>query len=410
MFKHIIWDFDGTLMDTYPMMVEAFVDLLDGLGVKVPFQTVDQDIRRSVGQTMATYTQAYDLKSDAFEAYENQSYEKISQKSRLFPGAKEVCRLIEKAGGMNFIYTHRGRDVHDLLDLHDFQVFVDIVTGDQGFDRKPSPQAVDYLIKKHQLKKEEVLLVGDRILDILSGQAAGLKTVYFGQAPLEEADYHIRTLRELLPLMSLKDNLDSVRAHYDCLLENGNDPFLDPPMGVDYMNRWTGPHFIDYLDLKDDSQVLEVGLGTGRIAKRVLDRKCSHFTGLDLSFKTLERARDHLADYDHLDLVCGDILDQDWHEAFDRIYSVLTFMHIIDKGRAIEIMAKALKPGGLLLLSLDLDPSETLDMGAYQMPLFSNHPDQIKLYLSQAGLEIDIEEVLFDGQDPVALLVRGRKS
>ncbi|WP_461368596.1 class I SAM-dependent methyltransferase, partial [Candidatus Darwinibacter acetoxidans] len=43
--------------------------------------------------------------------------------------------------------------------------------------------------------------------------------------------------------------------------------------------------------------MLEIGVGTGRLARRVLDMGCRTFTGLDTSAKTLERARENLAAY-----------------------------------------------------------------------------------------------------------------
>ena len=58
--------------------------------------------------------------------------------------------------------------------------------------------------------------------------------------------------------------------HYDMLIEENNDPFRDPQPLQDYMNKWDGKQFLDAMCLSGDECVLEIGVGTGRIASKVL--------------------------------------------------------------------------------------------------------------------------------------------
>ena len=61
-----------------------------------------------------------------------------------------------------------------------------------------------------------------------------------------------------------------VIEHYDKLIDEGNDPFLDPKPLRDYMDKWDGQRFIDALSLDKTKSVLEIGVGTGRLAVRVI--------------------------------------------------------------------------------------------------------------------------------------------
>lgn len=78
----------------------------------------------------------------------------------------------------------------------------------------------------------------------------------------------------------------SVSKHYDLLIENGNDPVLDGKLLSEYMNKWDGEEFINLLDLDKNKTVLEIGCGTGRIAKKIVDL-CKIYVGIDVSQKTI---------------------------------------------------------------------------------------------------------------------------
>lgn len=63
--------------------------------------------------------------------------------------------------------------------------------------------------------------------------------------------------------------MTNVADHYDKLIDEGNDPFRDPAPLKEYMDKWDGNQFIDLLKLSPDKNVLEIGIGTGRLACRV---------------------------------------------------------------------------------------------------------------------------------------------
>ena len=58
--------------------------------------------------------------------------------------------------------------------------FTDITSNDDAYPRKPDPAAFVALIEKHQLPRAATLGVGDRDIDILAAQAAGLRAAFFG--------------------------------------------------------------------------------------------------------------------------------------------------------------------------------------------------------------------------------------
>lgn len=84
--------------------------------------------------------------------------------------------------------------------------------------------------------------------------------------------------------------MNEVAKHYDLLIENGNDPVLDSPALSQYMDKWDGQKFIKLLNVDKNKNILEIGCGTGRIAKKIIDY-CKTYVGIDVSRKTIQVAK-----------------------------------------------------------------------------------------------------------------------
>ncbi|MDL2287041.1 methyltransferase domain-containing protein [Eubacteriales bacterium OttesenSCG-928-G02] len=176
--------------------------------------------------------------------------------------------------------------------------------------------------------------------------------------------------------------------HYDALIDENNDPVYDPVPLREHMDKWDGAPFIEALQLAPEKSVLEIGVGTGRLAVRVSD-KCKSFTGIDISPKTIERAKENLQGFQNVCLIHGDFLTHIFDKEFDVIYSSLTFMHIKNKQSAIQKVASLLIPYGRFVLSISKDRKKTLDFGNRQVEVYSDTPDEITALMTEAGLEIE---------------------
>lgn len=79
-------------------------------------------------------------------------------------------------GGRNFLVSHRNHLVLEILDKAEIaSYFTEVVTSENGFARKPSPDSFLYLINKYDIKHG--LVIGDRQIDIEAGKVAGLDTL-----------------------------------------------------------------------------------------------------------------------------------------------------------------------------------------------------------------------------------------
>lgn len=179
----------------------------------------------------------------------------------------------------------------------------------------------------------------------------------------------------------------NVIEHYDNLINENNDPVHDPKPLQDYMNKWDGKEFIDEMQLDSNKSVLEIGVGTGRIAKKVAPF-CKSFCGIDVSPKTIEKAKLNLYDNSNVDLICDDFMTYDFKQNFDIIYSSLTFMHIENKQDAINKTAELLNKDGIFALSIDKNQEKIIDMGTYKVDIYPDNPNEIEKYIKNANLSI----------------------
>lgn len=173
--------------------------------------------------------------------------------------------------------------------------------------------------------------------------------------------------------------------HYDKLIDDGNDPVYDSKALREHMERWDGQAFIDELQLAADKRILEIGVGTGRLAVKTAPL-CGTYDGIDLSTKTILRAKQNLSEFHNVSLYCADFMSYAFPIQYDIIYSSLTFMHIREKQKAIDKIAGLLQNKGRFVLSIDKNHSGYIDMSSYQLKIYPDKPALICEAIQSAGL------------------------
>lgn len=201
MYGHVIWDFDGTIFDTYPSMVGALAYALAKRGHAADEPEILALFKLSAGVALTHYMEKFGYGEDFLAEYRARRRDIELEACAPYPGAAELLGEIVARGGSNYIFTHRGDTLYPMLERHGLlPLFRECVTARSGFPRKPDPAGLRYLINKYGIAAGEALMVGDRALDILSGQGAGIATCDYwdGSGPrVEEADFVARDFPEL---------------------------------------------------------------------------------------------------------------------------------------------------------------------------------------------------------------------
>ncbi len=198
-----IWDLDGTLIDSYDVIVPCLTQTFREFGAPMD----PEEIHRYAVQhsAMALMKQAagragrtYDELNTRFGELTEASLKMIP----IMPGGREILSFLAPAGAEHYVYTNRGAHSLDILDrLGVTGFFREILTSADGFPRKPAPDAVYYLADKYRLDREHTYYVGDRALDIECAVNAGIGSILY--AP--EDGYVIPTGKETFVIRSLSE-------------------------------------------------------------------------------------------------------------------------------------------------------------------------------------------------------------
>ncbi|MBM7636580.1 HAD-IA family hydrolase [Streptococcus saliviloxodontae] len=199
--RTFIWDFDGTLVESYQVIHEVLVLLYDMYGLEFDQDWVmDFIIRESVGSLLRQLALEENLDFQELLQFFNREQEARDDLINLMPYAKETLDWTKEKGIRNLIYTHKGSTTEQVLErLGVASYFEEVVTSANGFKRKPDPEAVNYLIEKYNLDKQDTYYIGDRRIDVEVAQAAGIFSINLGQADTETN----RKIEDLSEVMSI---------------------------------------------------------------------------------------------------------------------------------------------------------------------------------------------------------------
>jgi phosphoglycolate phosphatase len=215
-FKLIIFDLDGTLVDTARDITEALNHAIKphGLGpvsVEETTSLIGEGTTRLIEKALAPLGEKLGEANDeavkaVLKSFLDYYSENLAMHSRLYPNVKETLwklTVFEKA-----VLSNKREDLSRRL-LEDLGVageFTLIAGSDTTSSRKPSPEPVRYVLRATGTRPEDALMIGDSPYDIEAAKGAGVKTVavtygYRDRALLKDADHVIEDMGELPPLL-----------------------------------------------------------------------------------------------------------------------------------------------------------------------------------------------------------------
>ena len=208
MSKAVIWDLDGTLLDSYDVIVESLYLALREQNVVLPKEEIHRyAIEFSIKSLFARAEERYGCDVELLQ----QRYTQISGSKyldiRLMEGALETLAGLENAGAKHYVFTHRGKTTIPVLNnLQITGFFREILTSQSGFKRKPDPEALLYLMDKYNMDPANTYYVGDRSLDMECAKNAGIQGILYQKPDSMDVSgagecYCVSDLRDILNIV-----------------------------------------------------------------------------------------------------------------------------------------------------------------------------------------------------------------
>ncbi len=173
--RAVLFDFDGTLADSYPA-ITASVNHVRAVHGLPPLD--EAEVRRHVGRGPAYLLEhtipGGNLATD-WPRYRAHHPTVMESHTRLLPGAAQVIDDLKSTGRRVGVCSNKPRAFTVRLLAH-LNLEVDLILGPEDVARpKPAPDMLRVALARLRLPAEEVLYVGDMVVDIDTARGAGVR-------------------------------------------------------------------------------------------------------------------------------------------------------------------------------------------------------------------------------------------
>lgn len=182
MVKAIIFDLDGTLLDTLPDLNACMNEMLAHFGF--PAITLAQT-RLYVGHGGREFTamslpdDKKDMTDECYAFYGKIHVNHVNDKTKMFEGESAFLKRLRERGIKTAIVTNKAQNTTDILCktlLKDFPF--DVVQGNSvNYPVKPDPASTLAVLEKLGASPEEAVFVGDGDTDVQTAKNAGMRCV-----------------------------------------------------------------------------------------------------------------------------------------------------------------------------------------------------------------------------------------
>lgn len=208
----ILFDFDGTVMDTNHVIINSW---------QHTFRTLEGR-EEAVEKIIATFGEPLDITmkklfpgvptDEGVAIYRSYHRDNFGRLINVFPGMRELIQELKRRGFKLAVVTSRLKNttLEGLEKYRLAQYFDVIVTADDTDRHKPDPEPVNIALRKLGSAPERSLMLGDTMFDILCARNAGVRSVLVNWAIAvteeqkngpDRPDYVIETAEELLDIL-----------------------------------------------------------------------------------------------------------------------------------------------------------------------------------------------------------------
>jgi phosphoglycolate phosphatase len=178
-YKLVIFDWDGTLMDSVTKIVNCVRSSAISLELEPPTdEAIKSIIGLSLEKAMAVLFPQHKSQHPALILLYKRHYQTDTTPTPLFADVKHVLIMLQQQGTLLAIATGKGRDGLDrvLQSTGLAQYFNATRTSDEALS-KPSPDMLYQLLEELAISVDEALMIGDTKIDMAMAKVAGMDRI-----------------------------------------------------------------------------------------------------------------------------------------------------------------------------------------------------------------------------------------
>jgi pyrophosphatase PpaX len=211
--KAVLFDLDGTLVDTNNLIIQSFKHTFKR---HLNLDVDEKEIVMYFGEPLIDTLSRYDKENAhvMIESYREHNEAIHDELAREIVGAKDTLRELKTLGIRVGVVTSKRRELAErglkLFNLYDLMEV--IITPEDTFIHKPDAEPMLKACEKLGIQPSEAIIVGDSHFDILCGKNAGAKSclVKYSALPLDKLmmhnpDYEIDKINEILNIIRIEN-------------------------------------------------------------------------------------------------------------------------------------------------------------------------------------------------------------
>ena len=209
--KGIMFDLDGTILDTKPAYVEAARIAFKATGQDTPEMSTALQIPKRIEQKQPINDLVKTDVKAFLDVYLRTFYTISASETKPFPNVASTLETLSQKAKLAVItmrFVPGNAIISELEQFHLNKYFTHVVTALDTHKPKPSPEALIKAVAAMDVQMCDCIIVGDSVVDVKAGKAAGAKTVavlsgLYSRAELMEAEpnFIINDIAELTDLV-----------------------------------------------------------------------------------------------------------------------------------------------------------------------------------------------------------------
>ncbi|MBO4538355.1 MAG: HAD family phosphatase [Erysipelotrichaceae bacterium] len=207
MIRNVIFDLDGTLLDTEYRAITIKKDLLANHGIEPTEELMLKLTARKLKDVLPGLLEDRQLVREVLDDYYHFAYDGIDYGRLCLPGSDELLRKLKADGHTLALATISDRKKVDqvISQCHWEGLFSYITTLDDVSRSKPDPEIYLTVLERLGLDPQETVVIEDSLIGIQAAHDAGLKVICRRERrmpmPQPDADWYIDDLREAVALI-----------------------------------------------------------------------------------------------------------------------------------------------------------------------------------------------------------------